>query len=172
MKKSDTLFLLKYLGLLWLVAILNISCKNTGVVFSADDSALVKDGVTAMTANIANDVSQKGPIAWLDYFEDSSRFFMASNGQLAFKDYASAKTVILNNLVKGISKIMLSWQNVRVDPLTPEFANIGANFHEDLVLANGNTLTVDGYVTASAHFNGSKWMLRYMNWAVKVPAKK
>ena len=172
MKRPETSLLLKCFGLLLLVVCLNVSCKNTGAALSANESAIVKDSITTMTKNIANDLSKKGPTAWLDYFEDSPDFFMASDGQLAFKDYASAKKVILNTLVKGISKITLNWQNIRVDPLTATFANFGADFHEDLVLANGSTLTVDGYLTASAHFNGSKWKLRNMNWAIKAPEKK
>jgi hypothetical protein len=172
MKRSETSLLLKCFGLLLLVVCLNVSCKNTGAVFSADESKLVKDSVTTMTANIASDVSKKGPIAWLDYFEDLPGFFMASDGQMAFKDYASAKTVILNTLVKGISKITLNWQNVRVDPLTPAFANFGADFHEDLVLSHIVHVTIDGYVTATAHFDGNKWKLRNMNWAIKAPGKK
>jgi len=55
------------------------SCKSGHQDFNAvdTDSAVVKDSVTALTINIAHDLAAKGPVAWLNYFQDSPDFFMA-----------------------------------------------------------------------------------------------
>jgi hypothetical protein len=154
-------------GVITLMISLFISCKNGGGQFTADESALVKDSVTRMAANIAKDVSAKGPVAWLDYFENDPGFFMASDGKLALKDYSSAKAFVKDKLPKMMSKINLQWRNVKVDPLAASFAAMGADFHEDIILAGGTKMAVDGYFTCTAHFDGTSWKLRNLNWAVK-----
>ena len=94
---------------------------------------------------------------------------MASNGMLVFKDYKTAKTFTLDTVAKKFKKINLSWKNLKIDPLTATYASFGADFHEDIVLANGQALASGGYFTATAHFDGTRWRLRNMNWAMKTP---
>lgn len=167
MKKLNILFFPAYFGFIVLMISPAISCKNNNSKLTADESAVAKDSVTQMAAHIARDISTKGPTAWLDYFENDPGFFMASGGQIALKDYPAAKTFVRDTLPKMISKINLQWKNVKVDPLTDSFAAIGADFHEDIVMAGGATMAVDGYFTGTAHFDGIKWRLRNLNWAIK-----
>jgi len=145
------------------------SCRNGGSQLTTGEGSVVRDGVRQMAANIANDISTKGPKAWLEYFEDDPGFFMVSDGKLVFKDYASAKRIVLNTVAKKISKITLSWKNERIDPSTPAFASFGADFHEDIILSNGNKISSDGYFTATFHLTGNSWKLRNMNWGIKAP---
>jgi len=169
MKNFDLSPSLKYcafFGVLLLAA-----CKNNNAQLTTAENAMIKDGVTRMAANISKDLSAKGPAAWIDYFENNPGFFMASGGTLAFEDYATAKTYTLDTVAKKFNNISLSWKNITVDPLTATYASMGADFHEDLVLANGQNLWVGGYFTATAHFDGSRWRLRNMNWATKAAAK-
>jgi hypothetical protein len=142
-------------------------CTHTNPQLSTVQSSLVKDSVTQMLAHISIDVSTHGPAAWINYFENNAGFFMSSDGTLAFRDYPSAKSLTLGTVVKNFKKISLSWKNVRVDPLTATYASLGADFHEDISMANGQSLTVDGYFTATSHFDGNRWKLRNMNWAPK-----
>jgi hypothetical protein len=137
--------------------------------FTAGDAARVGDGVASMMKNIENEISAKGPIAWLDYFEDTPGFFMASGGQLALKDYSSAVTFVKNNLVKMMPRIKLRWKDVRIDPLSNDLATAAAGFHEDISLANGKTMSFDGYFTATAHFDGHAWKLRNLHWSILPP---
>jgi hypothetical protein len=167
MEKSNVYQSLKYWGFAAIVLIM--SCGSNNRQLSAAESITVKDSVAQLAANISMQLSSKGPAAWMNYFENDPGFFMASNGMLAFKDYATAKTFTLDTVAKNFKKISLNWKNLKVDPLTATYASFGADFHEDIVPANGKALTADGYFTGTAHFDGARWRLRNMNWAMKTP---
>jgi len=168
MKKS-CLVPIKYWILSPIVVSVVISCQSNHTKLNTTETALVKDSVTLLTAKITRDISGTGPAAWLKYFENSPDFFMASDGQLALQGYKSAKTFILETLVKSIPSIKLKWSHLRIDPLTNDWASIGADFHEDLTNATGKTLPYDGYFTGLAHFDGHNWKLRNLHWSIKAP---
>jgi hypothetical protein len=149
-----------------LALILLFSC-NQKPSFTTSEAASVKDSVLLLAANTAKDISTKGPIAWLYYFEDMPDFFMASNGDMAFPDYKTADSFIRNTLVKQIPHINLKWSNIRIDPLTPQVAVIGANFHEDITDALGKVTPFDGYFTATAHQTSKGWKYRNAHWSIK-----
>jgi hypothetical protein len=169
MKKRYSITGFKFGHLLLLALSLFVSCKHNQEHLSIKESSQVKDSVSRMTANIARDISNKGPAAWLNYFEDTPDFFMANDGQLVFKDYPSAKAFILNTVVKIIPGIKLRWDHIRIEPLTPELASIGADFHEDQINNVGKTLSYDGYLTGVAHYSGRAWKLRSLHWSIKAP---
>ncbi len=121
-----------------------------------------------MTASIAKDVSDKGPLAWLQYFKDTSDFFMASGGHLVFANNDSAKNFINHVLVKSIREIKLHWSNVRVDPLTDQLASVGAAFHEDMMDSTGKELPIDGYFTGTAEQTSIGWKLLNAHWSMAV----
>jgi hypothetical protein len=149
-----------------LAGLLLVSCHGDPSTLSATEGNRVKDSVSRMTANIASDISAKGPVAWLNYFEEEPGFFMASDGQLAFPDHPTAKSFIENTLVKTIRQIKLRWTDLRVDPLTSRLASIGAGFHEDVTDSAGRTLAFDGYFTGIAEERGNGWQLRNAHWSI------
>jgi hypothetical protein len=155
----------------FLMMVLFTRCTYRNPQLNATANSIVRDSVTQMAAHISLDVSTHGPAAWVNYFENDPGFFMASGGMLVFKDYATAKSYTLDTVVKNFKKISLSWKNVKVDPITAAYAGMSADFNEDIVLANGQNLSVSGYFTATAHFDGTRWRLRNMNWAIKQPEK-
>jgi hypothetical protein len=171
MKKNHIPQVFKYSALLLLGICLLFSCKRNHAKLSKEQSALVKDSVSRMAANIAADISKNGPRAWLNYFEDTPEFFMANEGQLVFKDYQSAKAFISNTLAKNIPVIKLRWNNMRIDPFTPRLASIGADFYEDQVTSSGKKLSYDGYFTGIAHYDGHRWKLRNVHWSIRAPGK-
>ena len=146
-----------------------IACQGKKGTLSLTEKEVVKDSVIQMADNIMKDISTKGPAAWVDYFEDDPGFFMASGGVLSFKSYKVGKTYTLDTVAKAFSKISLGWKNYRIDALTTDYASFGADFHEDITLAGGKQMSVDGYVTATAHFDRKRWKLRNMNWAIAPP---
>jgi hypothetical protein len=146
-----------------------ISCEQKPSHLGIPESAQVKESVSKMAVNMARDISNKGPAAWLDYFENTPGFFMASQGQLVFTDYQSAQNFILNTLDKEISKISLRWNNLRVDPLSSDLALIGADFHEDLSNISGKIISIDGYFTGMASLSNNRWKLRNLHWSIKEP---
>jgi hypothetical protein len=149
---------------------LNTACKYHKHVLSAADSIAVSDSVKQLTANISHDLASRGPVVWLNYFQNSPQFFMAADGQLSFRDYHSAEAFIRDTLIKNMHKIELKWSNMRVDVLTRSIAAIGGDFHEDITLANGQTLPFDGYFSGTAVATSGGWKLRNAHWSMKKPA--
>jgi hypothetical protein len=142
------------------------SCSNHADYLTQAQNAFVKSNVQQMTDSIAKNVSDKGPVAWLLYFENTPGFFMASEGQLKFSNHDSASNFINTTLVKSIHKIELHWSTVRIDPLTNKLASIGAFFHEDITDISGKKIPVDGYFTGIAHLTSQGWKLRNAHWSV------
>ena len=54
------------------------SCCNDTDSLTQTQYLIVKNNVTQMVESIAKNVSEKGPVAWLFYFENAHDFFMAS----------------------------------------------------------------------------------------------
>jgi len=126
--------------------------------------ASVQGSVSILAANIAHDISQEGPNAWLRYFDKSPDFFMASGGKLVFPDYDSA-AVFVHNFAKGVRSIQLTWNGLNVDPLTINFAIIRASFHETITDTSGGQTPVDGYFTSLAVRSPEGWRLRNLHWS-------
>jgi len=142
------------------------SCQNDEDSLTQIQYSIVKNNVTKMVGSIAKNISDKGPIGWLFYFENTPEFFMASEGQLKFPNRDSAANFINNNLVHNISKIELHWSNIRIDPLTIKIASIGATFHEDIINVDGKNIQVDGYFTGIAHQTSQGWKLQNAHWSM------
>lgn len=157
----------KLLLLATVAAGFTLSCHHHGHRPDGVKLSQVKDSVTRLAANISQDISTNGPKAWLNYFEDSPDFFMASNGVLSFHDHQSAETFIRDTLTKTITKITLRWEHLRIDPLSPRIASMGAGFHEDMVFAGGKTGAIDGYFTGIAMDTHKGWKLRNAHWSIK-----
>jgi hypothetical protein len=143
-----------------------ISCNSNNSILSSKDADVVKDSVSIMTEHIVSDLAVKGPIAWLDYFEESPGFFMAVQGGLAFKDNQSANTYIRDTLVKTFRQISLKWDHLRIDPLTPTLASIGTGFHEEIIDSSGRKLSQGGYFSALAEKTVRGWQLRNVHWSM------
>jgi hypothetical protein len=143
------------------------SCSHNPEVLTQRQRSIVTDSVNQMMASAESAVSRDGPVAWLRYFSGAPDFFMASDGQIVFPTSDSAAHFIKNTLVKIISKIVLHWSNIRIDPLTPGLAFVGAAFHEDLTDASGKKLPQDGYFTAIAQKTKEGWKLRNAHWSSK-----
>jgi hypothetical protein len=144
------------------------SCTQNNKSSLTNTQALtVKDSIIALINHTAKDISARGPIAWLDYFENSPDFFMASDGDLAFKDYASADMFIKKTLVNQIQRIKLSFSSVRINPVSEQFAFIGASVHEDITGFSGKAMPFDGYFTATAHQTPTGWKYLNMHWSIR-----
>jgi hypothetical protein len=166
----NNIFLTKvnFTTIIFLLSCILISCNNNKEPLTAKEFIVVQDSVRRMTELIARDVSREGPVAWLRYFENSSGFFMASEGQLVFPNNDSATSFIRNKLVKSINKINLRWNNLRIDPLTPKLAGISAAFHEEITGFDGRKKPEDGYFTGIAQQTRKGWQLRNAHWSLMV----
>jgi hypothetical protein len=143
------------------------SCKQNTPAVRTNESSSVKDTVLKLAYLTAKDVSAKGPIAWLNYFEDSPDFLMVSDGIVMFTSYDAASKYIKNTSVKLLTQTDLKWSAIRIDPLSPQIALMGAKFHEDLTDTSGRVTPYDGYFTATAHQTPKGWKYRNVHWSMK-----
>jgi len=126
-------------------------------------------GVRAFMQTVAHDISQEGPAAWDRHFAQSPAFFMAADGRVEYPNRAAATTGI-QDLTHIIKKIELQWgDDLRVDPLTWDLAQVGASWHEVLVNGAGERMDENGYFTALAEYRDGRWQFRNAHWSVPVP---
>lgn len=117
-----------------------------------------------MTDAVVRDLHNDGPVAWLRYFSHSQAFFMASNGQLVFKNNDSA-AIFVHEFAKQILRVDLIWSDMRVDSLTPHFAVLAASYHEILTSATGVQDATSGYFTAVVEYTSTGWKFRNAHWS-------
>jgi hypothetical protein len=153
------------IAILIIFANLAISCNQVPGSLTSKQISDVQDSVKVLADSIAADVSLEGPAAWLRYFENSPDFFMAAEGQLVFPNIDSAKNFVTNTLVKTYRSIELHWSNIRVVPVTSQFAVLAANYHEDATYSDGKKLASDGYFTGMAHQTNKGWKLQNVHWS-------
>lgn len=134
----------------------------------AAHAAAMRDSVAMFATTIARRLSQEGPAAWLRYFETSPAFFMASDGQALFPSNDSA-TAFVEGLTRTIIAIDLEWVELRVEPLAPGLAVLGASYHERITDTAGVTVEFGGFLTAVARHTTEGWRLRNLHWSRPVP---
>ena len=132
-------------------------------------AAATEDAVRAFMRTVAHDVSAEGPAAWQKFLADEPAFFLASEGLLLFPNGAAAKAAI-PELVRTIKHVELTWgDDLRVDPLTAEFAVVGASYHEVRIDPKGDRLDEKGFFTGTAEYREGRWQFRNTHWSVIVP---
>ena len=124
---------------LWFVLLVVLSIGQAGgqavtggraKPITTDEAAQVDGAVRSLMATIEHDVTHDGPVAWRKHFADSPAFFMVNDGQMAFPHSADATNGI-KAFAATIKSIRLEWgSDLRVDPLTPNFAVVAASYSE------------------------------------------
>ena len=133
-----------------------------------DEAVAVDRAVRAFMQTVAHSVTQDGPLAWIKYFDESPTFFMAVNGQMAFPN-ASAAQEGTRKFAHTIRQIELKWgDDLRVDPLTNEYAVVGGSWREVQVDTAGHSVIETGYFTALAEYRDGHWRIRNAHWSAPV----
>lgn len=139
---------------------------------TSERRAAVEDAVRRFTANVAHDVTQDGPTAWNKEFSDSPAFFMASEGNLAFPNRQTA-TQGIDQFARTIKQIELRWgDDLRVDALTDDLAQVACSWHEVRVDTAGHRVEESGFFTGLAEQRNGQWQLRNAHWSVVAPPSK
>ena len=129
----------------------------------------IADSVRAFMRAVARDVTAEGPAAWRREFSDSAHFFMAAEGQLMFGSSEAVGRGI-EGLTHLIARITLTWgDSIRVDPLAPGLAVVGASYREVRADSAGHTLDESGYLTGVVQHDGASWRFRDAHWSVLAP---
>ena len=134
----------------------------------AGRTASVEQTVRAFMQTVSHSVTQDGPVAWIKYFDASPAFFMAVNGQMAFPNTATAQEGT-RKFAQTIRHIELKWgDDLRVDPLTNEFAVVAVSWREIQVDTAGHSVTETGYFTGLAEYREGRWQFRDAHWSSPV----
>jgi hypothetical protein len=132
---------------------------------SAVEATRVDGAVRHLMSTIAHDVTHDGPAAWSKHFEKSPAFFMVDDGQMAFPDSAAA-TKGIQDFADTIKSIRLEWANdLRVDPLTANFAVVAASYFEEQEPVSGKLIQERGYFTGIAELKDGRWQIRDAHWS-------
>ena len=134
----------------------------------AAHAAAIRDSVITFATTIARRLSEEGPAAWLRYFEASPAFFMASDGQAVFPSNDSAAAFV-EGLTRTITAIDLEWVDLRVEPLAPGLAVIGASYRETVTDTAGVAVEFGGFMTGVARHTPEGWRLRNLHWSSPRP---
>jgi hypothetical protein len=133
-----------------------------------DGAASVDQAVRAFMQTVSHSVTQDGPMAWIKYFDASPAFFMAVNGQMAFPNTAAAHEGT-RKFAQTIPHIELKWgDDLRVDPLTNEFAMVAVSWREIQIDTAGHSVTETGYFTGLAEYREGHWQFRDAHWSSPV----
>lgn len=170
----SVLFLLRQLRIpLLAAAIAFASCVPCGAGASdshltSDEAVAVDRAVRSFMQNVSHSVTRDGPLAWLKYFDVTPAFFMAVNGQIAFPNADAAQNGT-HAFAQTIRQIELKWgDDLRVDPLTSQFAIVAASWRETQVDNAGHSRTTTGYFTGLAEYREGQWQFRNAHWSEPV----
>jgi hypothetical protein len=157
--------MIKYIILITVITLLLISVSSLrNRSFGQTEIVGVQEGVHHMTDAVVRDLHNDGPVAWLRYFSHSQAFFMASNGQLVFRNNDSADTFV-REFAKQIVRVDLIWNDMRVDSLAPHLAIMAASYHEILTSSTGVQDTPSGYFTGVVEYTSTGWKFRNAHWS-------
>lgn len=159
-------------GLVLAGCTMKMDTGDNSSAFPAARKAAVEADVGKFVANVARDVTQEGPAAWQKHFADSPAFFMASEGNLVFPDRRAA-TQAIESLARMIQHIELTWgEDLRVEPLTPDLAQVASSYHELRVDKEGHRVEENGFFTGLAERHNGQWQFRNAHWSVLAPLPK
>jgi hypothetical protein len=162
------------------VLLVAVAASGCGLHFNPADSCSLtpaqKDATEAavrrFVATVASDINRDGPAAWHKEFAASPNFFMASEGLLVFPDSQTASQAI-DNLARTVKHIELRWGNdLRVDPLTPGLAVVGATYHEIRDDTQGHHVDETGFFSGVVENSNGQWQFRDAHWSVVAPPSK
>ena len=143
-----------------------VSTDERAARLKTEERARVEAGVATFMHRVADDVTREGPMAWKKEFQDGPQFFMASEGQLAFRNGQEA-TQGIESFAKTIKNMELRWgDDLRIDALTPELAAVGTTWKEVRMDVEGKSVTQGGYFTGVVEKRHGEWRFRDAHWSV------
>lgn len=131
-------------------------------------AAEAERAVRELLDSLAADLAQRGPLAWMDWFDRGSDFAMASDGKLVFPSIEEAER-FLRGFAPEVASMELTWSDVRVDAAPGGLVLIAAAYDEVIVRTSGEVLEFGGYVTAVAVDGDAGWRLRRLHWSSPRP---
>lgn len=129
----------------------------------------VENGIRQFMIDVSQQVTQRGPAAWTDFFSTDPGFFMVSDGALAFQD-ADAAARGIKALTHTLKHIELQWgHDLRIDAITPNIAAVAVSWHEVQVDKDSREATEQGFFTGIAELKDNRWRFRSAHWSSAKP---
>jgi len=133
--------------------------------------AAVKQEVRDFVATVARDVTQEGPRGWQKHFADDPAFFMAVDGKMQFPNGQSAREGI-EYFAHIFVHVQLNWgDDLRIDPLTGDLAQVATSWHEFLLDKDGHRTEESGFLTGLVEKRDGEWQFRNAHWSEAAPPK-
>lgn len=134
--------------------------------------AAVEQEVRHFVATVARDVTHEGPRAWQKHLADDPAFFLATDGKVQFPNRQSAREGI-ESFARTFMQVQLNWgDDLRIDPLTGDLAQVATSWHEFLVDKDGHRMEESGFFTGLAERHNGQWQFRNAHWSVAAPTSK
>lgn len=150
-----------------------ISCDapKGSASFNGARKAAIQGEVREFAESVARDVTEKGPVGWQKHLADDPAFFLASDGKMQFPNRQTAREGI-EEFTRTIPHVELNWgDDLRVDPLTADLAQMAASWHEVLVDNSGHRAEETGFFTGLVEKREGQWQFRNAHWSEVVPTK-
>ena len=124
-----------------------------------------ENGIRQFMNDVAQEVTARGPAAWIDFFSTDPGFFMVSDGAIVFQD-ADATARGIEALTHTLQRIELQWgTDLRIDAITPNIAAVAVSWHEVQVDNNSRQTTEHGFFTGIAELKDNRWHFRSAHWS-------
>jgi hypothetical protein len=120
--------------------------------------------VEAFFEGIPSALAAGGPAAWLDVFDDTPSFFMASDGSLVFPDRATAET-FLADFAPRVRTMSLAWIEPRFTMLAEGVVAVASAYVETIAMTDGTESTFAGYVSGVIRASADEWKLQHLHWS-------
>lgn len=131
---------------------------------SRDDAAREMEGAAAFIEGIPVALTASGPRGWLDLFEETEAFFMASDGAMAFPGRDSAQ-LFLDDFAPTVVGMGLVWEDVRLEPLAPGLASFAIPYRERITLTDSSVAAFAGFVTGVVRRGDQGWRIQHLHWS-------
>ena len=133
-------------------------------------SAAAETEVLSFLDTLRADLSDRGPLAWLDHFDHGPEFSMASDGVEIFPDYAAADSIV-RGFAPELASIRLDLDDLDLHRVDAGFAHFGTPYRETLVDTSGAEMAIHGYVTGTVVRTSGRWKVRSLHWSSPVPPR-
>lgn len=122
------------------------------------------DSARALLVSVPTALADRGPSAWLDFFEDSPSFFMASDGAIAFSDRSAAETY-LDGFSRSVSEMALEWHEPRFEDLGGDVVVVTASYDETIRMHDGTESSFAGRMSGVIRRQANRWRFQHLHWS-------
>ena len=131
------------------------------------DTSAAIDSARALFESVPGALASGGPAAWLDLFEETPSFFMASDGAITFADRPSA-AAFLGDFSQQVTAMRLAWHEPRFEHLAGDIVVVTASYDESLTMADGTASSFGGRVSGVIRRQGGAWGFQHLHWSSPV----